>query len=130
MTTLSEGSRARLSNNARSLSRCRVARYTFPGFFGFLKDAALQIGHPEAEGPARKVLALAALANLCAQAGEADSGNVEGIMAKAEEFRDQLHAAYAAAELILIEVNTALGLPVQASQAERPSRSIRPRRQS
>ena len=106
-----------------------MARYTFPGFFGFLKDAASQIGHPEAEGPARRMLALAALANLCAQAGQADSADVAGIMTKAEEFRDQLHAAYAAAELMLFEVNTALGLSAQASQPERTSKPVRPRRQ-
>jgi hypothetical protein len=84
-----------------------VSRYSFPGYTAFLQEAARRIGHPEAEGPARKVATLAALGNLCAQAGDADPEHVPTIMAKAAEFRDQLHAAYQAAELMLEDVSQA-----------------------
>jgi len=82
--------------------------YKFPGFSVYLQDAARKIGHPEAEGPARSIKPLSALANLCAQANIAEPKDVPAILAKAEEFRDQLHAAYQAAELVLAEVHQAL----------------------
>jgi hypothetical protein len=90
--------------------RCSVANDSFPGFTSFLEAAARQIGRPEAAGPARRITTLSALANLCAQASVAEPAHAPAIMAKAEEFREQLHAALAAADLMLDEVKRLLGL--------------------
>ena len=49
-----------------------MPRYSFPGYYVFLEEAARQIGHPEASAPARRITPLSALGNLCAQAGVAD----------------------------------------------------------
>ena len=93
-----------------------MPRHHFPGYPAFLDAAAEQVGRPEAAGPARRIGALAALANLCAQAAEADEAHVEGILARAAEFRDQLHVAHRAAELILADVRAGRG----ASRPEPP----------
>ena len=98
-----------------------MIRYRFPGFYPFLHDAAIRIGCPDAEVPARRVATLSALANLCAQAGEADPEHAPMILAKAEEFRDQLHAAYEAAELMLVATRTGLG-PAEPGRTDRPTR--------
>jgi hypothetical protein len=87
-----------------------VSNKTFPGYAAFLEEAARQIGHPEAEAPARRITTLSALANLCAQASLAEPAHVPSILVKAAEFRDQLHAAYEAAELMLAGVSRARGL--------------------
>lgn len=105
-----------------SRSGAPLSQYRFPGFFVYLRDAARRVGRPEAENPARKITPLSALANLCAQAGAADPSHAPAIMAKAEEFRDQLHVAYEAAGLMLADVNRALGLPAAASREDRPAR--------
>lgn len=97
-----------------------MARHAFPGFPAFLDAAAEQIGRPEAARPARGTSGLSALANLCAQAALADPPHVAGILAKAEEFRDQLHAAHLAADLMLADVRAAREVPRPSSQAERP----------
>lgn len=102
-----------------------MIRYRFPGFYSFLHDAAARIGRPEAEAPARRMTALAALANLCAQAGAAAPEHVPAILAKAEEFRDQLHAAYEAAELMLDHTRAALGVAAGATRPG-PSRPVPP----
>jgi hypothetical protein len=96
-----------------------VTNYTFPGFRSFLEAAACQIGRPEAEGPARRITTLSALANLCAQATVSERANAPAIMTKAGEFRDQLHAAYAAAELMIAQVNQSLGLGCPPSRMDR-----------
>lgn len=96
-----------------------MTSYTFPGFRSFLEAAACQIGRPEAEAPARRITTLSALANLCAQATVSERANAPAIMAKAAEFRDQLHAAYAAAELMIAEVNQSLGLDYPPSPIDR-----------
>lgn len=88
-----------------------MSQYKFPGFFVYLHDAAERIGHPEAEAPARKITTLSALANLCAQVDAGAPAHAPAIMAKAKEFRDQLHAAYEAAGLILEDVSRALVPP-------------------
>ena len=93
-----------------------MTAYTFPGFTTFLNAAVSRIGHPEAEAPARRIATLSAMANLCAQAGTAGSEDAKRILAKAGEFRDQLHAAYEAAELMLSDVHLALGLEEQTSE--------------
>ena len=97
-----------------------MPRHHFPGYPPFLDAAAEQIGHPEAARPARRIEALAALANLCAQAAEADEPHVEGILVKAAEFRDQLHAAHRAAELMIADVQAGRGPARPAPQPERP----------
>ena len=103
-----------------------MPQYSFPGYYVFVEDAAQQIGHPEAEGPARGIAALSALGNLCGQAGTADPAHVAGIMAKAAEFRDQLHIAFLAAELMISDVERALGLkdePAPGKRVARPPKS-------
>jgi hypothetical protein len=82
----------------------------FPGYTAFLATAARRIGRPEAEVPARRIAPLSALANLCAQASLAEPAHVPPILAKAAEFRDQLHAAFEAAELMLDQLARAHGL--------------------
>lgn len=98
-----------------------MARHHFPGYPAFLDAAAQQIGCPEAARAARGIESLAALANLCAQATEADGGHVEGILAKASEFRDQLHAAYRAAELMIADVRAAR-VPARVRPGPEPGR--------
>ena len=104
-----------------------MARHHFPGFPAFLEVAARQIGHPEAERPARRIEALAAVANLCAQAAVAEGPHVAGILAKAAEIRDQLHAAHRAADLMLADLRSAraAGSPetVTAAAAEQGRRN-------
>ncbi|MCA1685988.1 MAG: hypothetical protein LC745_08400 [Planctomycetia bacterium] len=102
-----------------------MPRYSFPGYHAFLEDAAQRIGHPEAEGPARKAAALSALGNLCAQAGTADPEHVPGILAKAGEFRDQLRAASLAADLMLSDVERALGLQEDKAPEKKAARPPR-----
>lgn len=74
---------------------------SFPGYPEFLHAAALELGCPEAEVPARRIQTLSAVSNLCAQASLADPAHVASILDKAVEFRDQLHAAYRAADLMI-----------------------------
>ncbi len=81
-----------------------MSSYVFPGYPAFLESAAAELGYPESAGPARRIAALTALANLCAQAAHGDPAHVEGILAKAAGFRDQLATALRAAELMLIDV--------------------------
>ena len=103
-----------------------MPRYSFPGYSVFVREAAMQIGHPEAEAAARGITALAALGNLCAQAGAADPAHAPSIRAKAEEFRDQLHAAFTAAGLMLSDVERALGFHEEGAEekpAARPPRA-------
>ena len=99
------------------LMRFLVTPYSFPGFPAFLEAAAKQIGHPEAEAPARRIATLSSMANLCAQAGSACQEDARTILSKAAEFRDQLHAAHQAAELMLSEVHRALGLNEQTVES-------------
>ncbi|MGE3821816.1 MAG: hypothetical protein AB7I30_20575 [Isosphaeraceae bacterium] len=86
-----------------------MPRAPFPGYPIYLEAAAREIGHPEAEVPARRIATLSALANLCAQASLADRRDAPAILAKASEFRDQLHAAALAADLMLAEATRSLG---------------------
>jgi hypothetical protein len=87
-----------------------MSRYVFPGFTGFLEEAARRIGRPEVAAPARRDSTLSALANLCAQAAPAGPEHARAILDKAAEFRDQLYAASQAADLMIDEVHQALGL--------------------
>ena len=92
----------------------------FPGYTAYLRQAATEIGHPDAEAPARRIGPLSALSNLCAQATLADPENVDGILEKAAEFRDQLHAAFRAAELMLEAVSARRDSPPAADAAPAP----------
>lgn len=73
----------------------------FRGYPEFLEKAAESIGHPEAARPASRLVALGDVANLCAQASLVDPNLVEGILAKASAFRDQLHVAFLASEMMI-----------------------------
>src|SRR4051794_11876837 len=72
--------------------RSNVPSNPFPGYPPYLAAAAGEIGRPEAEAPARRNVALSAMANLLAQASLAEPAHVPVILEKAAEFRDQLHA--------------------------------------
>jgi hypothetical protein len=87
-----------------------VAKHPFPGFPAFLARAAAEIGRPEAADPARRITTLAAVANLCAQAADAELAHVPAILAKATEFCDQLQAAWRAAELMIADLRAGRGL--------------------
>lgn len=99
-----------------------MLRDSFPGYPIYLEAAARQIGHPEAEAPARRITALSALANLCAQASMAAPEDAPAILDKASEFRDQLHAAAIAADLMIEEVASSFDIYDAASSQRRKSR--------
>ena len=82
--------------------------YKFPGFPDYLHRAAVELKCLEAERPAHRITALTAMANLCAQVGSVQAKDAPAIVAKAIEFRDQLHVAYRAANLMLEEVTNAI----------------------
>lgn len=92
--------------------------YVFPGYPAFLEAAAAQLGHPESADPARRIAPLAALANLCAQASRSRPEHVDGILAKAVEFRDQLATALRAAEMMLASVEAGLAPEPDPSEVE------------
>jgi hypothetical protein len=104
-----------------------MSKYSFPGYPAFLEAAAIQLGHPEAAGPARQISTLAALANLCAQAGDAAPEHVPAILARASAFRDQIHVALRAADLILADVSAARGTAGGPPAEGGPSRRVGPR---
>ena len=81
-----------------------MSSYVFPGYPAFLEAAAAELGRPESAVPARRIVPLTALADLCAQASRGEQAHVAGILAKAAEFRDQLATALRAAELMLASV--------------------------
>jgi hypothetical protein len=89
-------------------------RYIFPGFPDFLERAIGELGFPVPFARGRIPQALAGLANLCAQASDADRDHVAMILHEAALLRDQLLVASRAAELMLDEVTRARG----ALQAE------------
>lgn len=93
----------------------------FRGYPEYLEVAAVELGLPETVAAARRIAALAALANLCAQAIHAEPTQVDGILAQAERFRDQLRAAARAAELILGDVRGLLGLSPEEEATVAPS---------
>jgi hypothetical protein len=103
--------------------RCAVTTYTFPGYVPYLENAARQLGCAAAAGPARRISALSELANLCAQVSIGNPSHATAIMAKAEEFRDQLHTACFAADLMIDELYQALGIAQSRKKVGRPRRS-------
>lgn len=87
-----------------------MSSYVFPGHPKFVEEAASVLGHPESAGPARRIIPLTALANLCAQAATAHPDDARAILAKAREFRDQIATALLAADTMLDDVHDSLGL--------------------
>jgi hypothetical protein len=86
-----------------------MAKYYFPGYPAFF-EAAAKINHlPELVGQAHRCPALEAMANLCAQAVEAEAEDVEEILDRASGFLDQLLVAHEAAKLMLEKVSEGLG---------------------
>ncbi len=84
--------------------------YYFSGYPAYLKAAAAEIGCPEAADPARRIAALAAVANLCSQASVASLADVPAILSKAGEACNHLRVAHRAAELMLIDVQNGRGI--------------------
>ena len=98
-----------------------MSSYVFSGYPAFLESAAAGLGRPELAAPARRIEPLTALANLCAQAAHGDLVHVEGILAKAAEFRDQLAIAFRAAELMLADVEAGRANSMPEARAEADS---------
>lgn len=86
-----------------------LSMFVFPGPPAYLEAAAAQFDRPESARAAGRLVALTALANLCAQASQADPAHVAAILAKAAEFRDQIAIALRAAEAMLADVGAARG---------------------
>jgi hypothetical protein len=101
-------------------------RYHFRGFPEFVEAAADRAGRPDLAGPARRVEALAALANLCSQAIEADPDRAACILVRAAEFREQLRIAFEAAE----EMLSAVAGACQTEPPDGPPTQSRSRRRS
>ena len=99
-----------------------VTNHPFLGFPRYLERAAAAIAHPEASIPAQRITPLAALANLCAQASTADQTSAAGILAKADEFRQQLHVAALAADMMLDDAH---GLGSAQREVKSRSKSTR-----
>ncbi len=91
--------------------------FVFPGYPAYLEAAANQFGRPESARAAGRLLALTALANLCAQASRADLAHVDAILAKGVEFRDQLAIALQAADAMLDDVKAARIAPEDPPEA-------------
>lgn len=81
--------------------------FVFPGYPSYLRAAAEQLDRPEAARGAGRLVALTALANLCAQASRAEPARVDAILLKAIEFRDQLAVALRAANAMLADLDAA-----------------------
>jgi hypothetical protein len=97
----------------------------FPGYPSFLEAAAIELGLPRSSGPARRIRALTDLANLCAQASSGDLAHVDGILAKATEFRDHLAIALRAADLMLADVEAGRRASTASRSARKGTRNER-----
>ena len=104
-----------------------MSSYVFPGYPAFLEAAAAELGRPDSVDPARRIVPLTALANLCAQASRGDRAHLAGILAKAAEFRDQLATALRAAELMIADVEAGRASTPDASGVEAAVESPDPR---
>lgn len=96
-----------------------MPRYSFPGFPKFLEAAAVELGRPEALAAARRINALAAVANLCAQAANAEDAHVVEILVNAAEYAEPLRVALRAADLMLAEVAAERGLGPSAPEPQK-----------
>ncbi len=92
--------------------------FVFSGHPAYLEAAAQQLDRPKAARGAGRLVALTALANLCAQASRADSTAGAAILLKAGEFRDQLAVALRAADAMLADVAAARVVPGFAGPAD------------
>ncbi len=107
---------------------------TFSGFPTFLERAAKELGLDTSHARATPPTALAAMANLCAQASTASPANAPAILKEAAGFRDRLLVAAKAAELMLDEVEQAsmpgtgpTPAPSPAPQPRHDGDTLRPR---
>ncbi|HEY2154502.1 MAG TPA: hypothetical protein VGH33_02660 [Isosphaeraceae bacterium] len=80
---------------------------TFSGFPAFLERAAKELGLGTSHARTTPPTALAAMANLCAQASTAGPARAPAILKEAATFRDRLLVAARAAELMLDEMERA-----------------------
>ena len=85
--------------------------FVFPGHPSYVATAAEQLDRPAAAPGAGRLVALTALANLCAQASRAEPAQVDAILSKAIEFRDQLAVAHRAATAMLADVEAVFAPP-------------------
>ncbi len=81
-----------------------MGHYIFPGYPAFLDGAAAELGLPSHAAGGGPPAALAAIANLCAQAATAEPGHVGQILGEAAAIRDRMLVASRAADLMLSEV--------------------------
>ena len=100
--------------------------FVFPGQTAYLEAAAEKLGQPGLARAAGRLVALSALANLCAQASRANPADVVPILAKAGEFRDQLAIALEAADAMLAEVESSTSPAPDTSPIETPAASAIP----
>ncbi len=95
-----------------------MKKYRFPGYPIYLDHAADQIGHPEAVSGARRLVSLAVVANLCAQASEVAEEQVEPILEKALEVREELRMALEAVDLMIQDVRIGRGVDWKLKDSE------------
>jgi hypothetical protein len=93
---------------------------TFSGFPAFLERAAKELGLDTSHARATPPTALAAMANLCAQASTASPAHAPAILKEAASFRDRLLVAARAAELMLDEVERASMLDAGTTPTPQP----------
>ena len=91
-----------------------LSSFVFSGQTAYLATAADQLGQPELARGAGRLVALTALANLCAQASRAKPADAALILANAVEFRDQLAIALQAADAMLLDVGSAVRLAAES----------------
>ena len=99
--------------------------YKFPDSPAFLGEAAANLGLPVAAAAARGDVTLAAVANLCAQAAEADTSSVAAILTRAAGFRDRLEIALLAADLMVDAVREGRGVIPLAARRRTASTTSR-----
>jgi hypothetical protein len=95
-------------------------RYTFPGFVTFLEAASAGTSDEYTLSHARRQPGLAALASLCAQAGDAPEASRAEMLGYARKIRDGLALSLKAADAVLAEVEAAL-LPPPPKPAPKPA---------
>ncbi len=88
-----------------------MAKLHFAGFPDYLDRAAEIVGDHEASRLARGLTALGDVSNLCSQATLADPLAVKDILEKAASFRNQLHIAYLAADMMIEALATTETVP-------------------
>jgi hypothetical protein len=92
----------------------------FPGFPAYLGRAAEELGYDPSLAAGAPPAALAAMANLCAQASTSGPGPAAAILGRAAALRDRLRVAARAAELMLDDVARATTPSPEAEPEARP----------